>query len=256
MLENKVALITGGAKGIGEGCARVFSREGASVAILDVDDATGKPLSNELGSGVEYFHCDISDEDQVKQTVEKVHNTFGSIDILVNNAGRLHYATVSEETSDGWDQIMNTNLKGAFLCAKYTLPYMQSGENGGVVINMSSVQAFVTQQQVAAYATSKAGLIGLTRSIAVDYAPKIRSVAICPGGVDTPLNQNAFMESADPGKARRETQQIHLVNRMASSSEVGELAAFIASEKGSFINGQPIRMDGGIGLKIEGSKND
>ncbi|MDZ7693464.1 MAG: SDR family oxidoreductase [Balneolaceae bacterium] len=130
-------------------------------------------------------------------------------------------------------------------------------ENGsGVVVNMSSVQAFVTQEKVAAYATSKAALIGLTRSIAVDYAPNIRSVAVCPGGVDTPLNREAFRQSPDPEAVRQETIDIHLVKRMASQEEIGELVAFLASEKGSFITGQPVRIDGGIGLKVAGSKQD
>lgn len=256
MFDNKTAVITGGAKGIGEGCVRVFHREGASVAIVDVDEQAGTQLSTELGSRARFFYCDISDEDQTERAITDVIAHFESIHMLVNNAGRLHYATATEESSAGWDQIMNINLKGAFLCSKYTIPHMQSNNAGGVIVNMSSVQAFVTQENVAAYATSKAGLIGLTRSIAVDYAPDIRCVAICPGGVDTPLNQQAFQESADPEKARQETRNIHLVNRMASAEEVGEFVAFVCSDKGSFFNGQPLRIDGGIGLKIAGSKND
>jgi len=255
MFDDKTAVITGGAKGIGEGCTRVFHREGASVAIFDVDEQAGNQLSNELSSRARFFHCDISDEDQIKRAFREVEAHFGSIDILINNAGRMHYATATEESSSGWDQIMNINLKGAFLCAKYAIPHLQSNDTGGVIVNMSSVQAYVTQENVAAYATSKAGLIGLTRSIAVDYAPSIRCVAICPGGVDTPLNQQAFQESADPEKAMQETRDIHLVNRMASAEEIGEFVAFVCSDKGSFFNGQPLRIDGGIGLKIEGSKN-
>lgn len=253
--QNKTIIITGGGKGIGAGCAEVFHREEGQVVLLDVDVEAGTKLSDKLGERALFIECDISKEQQVIDAMEEADSHFGGIDVLVNNAGILHYATVTETTEKQWDSLMNVNLKGAFFCAKHAIPYMQQ-KSSGVVVNMSSVQAFVTQQKVAAYATSKAALIGLTRSIAVDYAPNIRSVAVCPGGVDTPLNRDAFQQSPDPEAVRQETIDIHLVKRMASQEEIGELVAFLASEKGSFITGQPIRIDGGIGLKVAGSKQD
>ncbi|MDR8390955.1 glucose 1-dehydrogenase [Aliifodinibius sp. S!AR15-10] len=253
--KGKTIVITGGAKGIGAGCAEIFHREDGQVVLLDVDGEAGAEFSKELGDRGIFIKCDISSEKEVEQAFDQAATHFGGIDVLVNNAGILHYATVTETSEKQWDSLMNVNLKGAFFCAKYAIPYMQQQETG-VVVNISSVQAYVTQENVAAYATSKAALIGLTRSIAVDYAPDIRSVAICPGGVDTPLNKDAFKKSADPVRARQETIDIHLVKRMARQEEIGELVAFVASEKGSFITGQPIRIDGGIGLKAAGSKND
>ncbi|MFH5884374.1 SDR family NAD(P)-dependent oxidoreductase [Halalkalibaculum sp. DA3122] len=253
--KNKTVVITGAAKGIGAGCAEVFYREEAQVVLLDIDEKAGIERSEQLGQRALFIQCDISREQQVADAMEQAASHFGGIDVLVNNAGILHYATVTETTEDQWDSLMNVNLKGAYLCSRHAIPYMQ--ENGsGVVVNMSSVQAFVTQEKVAAYATSKAALIGLTRSIAVDYAPDIRSVAVCPGGVDTPLNRQAFQQSPDPEAVRQETIDIHLLKRMARQEEIGELVAFVASDKGSFITGQPIRIDGGIGLKVEGSKKD
>ncbi|MFH5833991.1 SDR family NAD(P)-dependent oxidoreductase [Halalkalibaculum sp. DA384] len=253
--KNKTVVITGAAKGIGAGCAEVFYREEAQVVLLDIDEEAGIERSEQLGQRALFIQCDISREQQVADAMEQAASHFGGIDVLVNNAGILHYATVTETTEDQWDSLMNVNLKGAYLCSRHAIPYMQ--ENGsGVVVNMSSVQAFVTQEKVAAYATSKAALIGLTRSIAVDYAPDIRSVAVCPGGVDTPLNRQAFQQSPDPEAVRQETIDIHLLKRMARQEEIGELVAFVASDKGSFITGQPIRIDGGIGLKVEGSKKD
>ncbi|WP_234567877.1 SDR family NAD(P)-dependent oxidoreductase [Rhodohalobacter sp. 614A] len=253
--EGKTVVVTGGAKGIGAGCVKVFHREQAQVVILDVDEEAGSKIENQLGDRVLFLSCDISDEKQVSKAMKKAADHFGGIDVLVNNAGILHYATVTETTEQAWDSLMNVNLKGAFLCAKHAIPYMQKA-GSGVVVNMSSVQAYVVQEKVAAYVTTKSALIGLTNSIAVDYAPNIRSVAICPGGVDSELNRNAFQQSADPEKARQETIDIHLVKRMAQPEEIGEMVAYVASEKGSFITGQALRIDGGIGLRVAGSKND
>jgi NAD(P)-dependent dehydrogenase (short-subunit alcohol dehydrogenase family) len=253
--ENKTIVITGGAKGIGAGCAEVFHRQQGNVVILDIDTSAGQERCNELGSRAEFLQCDISKEQHVEQAMKHALDVFGSLDVLVNNAGIITYSTVTETSEEQWDKVLNINLKGAFLCAKHAIPYMLK-EGSGVVINMSSVQAFVTQERVAPYVTSKSALIGLTRSIAVDYAPKVRCVAICPGGVDTPMNQDAFQESADPNHVRQETIDLHLVERLGRPRDIGELAAFVASEKGSFINGQPLRIDGGMGIKVGGSKKE
>lgn len=253
--QDKTIVITGGAKGIGAGCAKVFYRQEGNVVVLDVDEATGRQRCADLGDRAHFIKCDVSREAGVEEAMSQAAGAFGGVDVLVNNAGILHYATVTETDQQEWDRLMGVNLRGAFLCAKHAIPHMlEAGE--GIVINMSSVQAFVTQQNVAAYAASKSALIGLTRSIAVDYAPRVRSVAICPGGIDTPMNREAFRESPDPEQVRRETIDLHLVERMGRSEEIGELVAFVASEKGSFINGQPIRIDGGMGIKIAGSKKN
>lgn len=248
----KTVVVTGGAKGIGEGCVRVFHRENANVVIFDKDTKSASKLQEELGERVYVVECDVSKESEVKRAIMQTKDKFGEIDVLINNAGILKYASVTESSAEDWDSILNINVKGAFLCAKHAIPSMQK-KGGGIVINISSAQAFMVQEKVAAYATSKSALLGLTRSIAVDYAPNIRSVALCPGGIDTPLNREAFQNSPDPEKTMQDTIDIHLVKRMGTSEEIGEMAAFAASEKGSFLNGHPIRIDGGIGTKIGGS---
>lgn len=253
--KDKTIVITGGAKGIGAGCAEVFHRQGGNIAVLDVDEAAGRQRCAELGERAHFIACDVSRESDVEKAMEQAAAAFGGVDVLVNNAGILHYASVTQTGQRDWDRLMGVNLKGAFLCAKHAIPQMLEA-GSGVVVNMSSVQAFVTQQKVAAYAASKSALIGLTRSIAVDYAPRVRSVAICPGGVDTPMNQAAFRQSPDPERVRQETIDLHLTGRMGRPDDIGELVAFVASEKGSFINGQPIRIDGGMGIKVAGSKKD
>jgi NAD(P)-dependent dehydrogenase (short-subunit alcohol dehydrogenase family) len=250
---NKTVIVTGGAKGIGEGCTTVFYRENANVAILDMDEKAGRKLVNQLGERAYFVKCDVSKAGQVKDAMDNISERYGNIHFLVNNAGILKYASVTDTSEKEWDSVLDVNIKGAFLCAKYAIPHILDA-GGGVVINMSSVQAFVAQSNVAAYVTSKSALIGLTRSIAVDYAPTVRSVAICPGGVDTPLNREAFQQSPDPEQVRQETVDLHLVGRMAEQNEIGELVAFVCSEKGSFINGQPLRIDGGLGIKVAGSK--
>ncbi len=253
--KDKTIVVTGGAKGIGAGCVEVFHREKAQIVILDLDEKAGEDLRHKLGERAKFIQCDVSKEQEVKLAIEQTVDEFGRLDVLVNNAGILQYSSVTETSAENWDSIMDVNVKGAFLCAKYAIPVMLKNDSG-VVINMSSVQAYVTQEKVAAYVTSKSALIGLTQSIAVDYAPEIRSVAICPGGIDTPLNREAFQQSADPEKARQETIDIHLVGRMGTTEEIGEFVAFVAGEKGSFITGQALRIDGGVGLKVAGSVND
>jgi NAD(P)-dependent dehydrogenase (short-subunit alcohol dehydrogenase family) len=158
-----------------------------------------------------------------------------------------------ETSEELWDRVMDCNLKSAFLMSKAVLPGMVDA-NSGVIINVSSVQAFITQDQVAAYTTSKTALLGLTRSIAVDYAPNIRCVVVCPGTIDTPMLRNAFQESPDPNAVLQECVDMHLLKKIGSPSEVGEFIAYLASNKASFITGQAFRIDGGLGIAIGGSK--
>ncbi len=252
--KNKTVLITGGAKGIGGACSRAFYRENANVVILDTDPL-GQALAAELGERALFIQCDVSKEAAVKKAMEQAAQTFGGIDVLVNNAGIQRYSTVTETSEEEWDLVMNVNLKSAFLCAKHAIPPMQK-QGGGVVVNVSSVQAFISQQTVAPYVTSKTALLGLTRSIAVDYGPEIRCVAVCPGTIDTPMLRSAFELSPDPEAVYQECVDMHLVKRIGTPEEVAELILFLAGENGRFFTGQAIRIDGGLGITIAGSKKE
>jgi NAD(P)-dependent dehydrogenase (short-subunit alcohol dehydrogenase family) len=248
--KNKTVVITGAAKGIGAACAHLFLDSGANVALLDLIFPT--QLSDDKSLSIV---CDVSNEQQVKQAMEKIENHFGSIDYLVNNAGIQRYGTVTETSSDEWDLVMNVNLKSIFLCAKYAIPSMLKN-NKGVVINISSVQAFVTQHNVSAYTASKSAILGLTRSIAVDYAPSIRCVAVCPGTIDTPMLRDAIALSPNPTEVMEECINMHLTKRIGTSEEVAELVKYLCDDKSGFITGQAFRIDGGLGITILGSKKD
>ena len=252
--ENVKVVVTGGAKGIGGACVKAFMEGGAKVCILDIDQA-GQEFADTLGDNTFFIHCDVSKEDEVKTAFKKIEKKLGAVEILVNNAGIQRYSTVTETSEEEWDLVMNVNLKSAFLCSKYAIPMMVNNKKG-CVINVASVQSFISQKNVAPYTTSKTALLGLTRSIAVDYAPNIRSVAVCPGTVDTPMLRNSIQESPNPDEVLEECNEMHLVKRICSSEEVGELITYLASDKAGFITGQAIRIDGGLGVTIGGSKRD
>ena len=249
--QNKTVVITGAAKGIGASCARLFYGAGANVASIDI----ANDESAIIGDRWQFINCDVSSETQVKEAFENINNHFGSVDILVNNAGIQRYGTVTETSGEDWDLVMNVNLKSLFLCSKYAIPFMLQKKKG-VIINMASVQAFVSQPKVAAYTTAKTAILGLTRSIAVDYSPYIRCVAVCPGTIDTPMLRDSFALSPDPNEVLQECIDMHLVKRIGTPDEVAELVMYLADDKASFITGQAIRIDGGLGITIQGSKKD
>jgi NAD(P)-dependent dehydrogenase (short-subunit alcohol dehydrogenase family) len=250
-MKNKTVIITGASKGIGLACAKLFYKEGANVALLDISSDESAIVDSRWN----YRACDASNTDAVKHAIQSIYQRFGRIDFLINNAGIQRYGNVTDTSEDQWDLVMNVNLKSQYLCAKHAIPYMQK-QDSGVVINVSSVQAFVSQQNVAAYTTAKTALLGLTRSIAVDYAPHIRCVAVCPGTIDTPMLRDALAQSPDPDAVMQECIDMHPAGRIGTPEEVAELIAFLCSDKAGFMTGQAIRIDGGLGIAIGGSKRN
>ncbi|MFT4834394.1 MAG: NAD(P)-dependent dehydrogenase (short-subunit alcohol dehydrogenase family) [Marinoscillum sp.] len=247
--KGKHIVVTGGAKGIGAAAVEVFLREGGKVSVLDLEHGTS---SNE---NVAYHLCDVAKGDQIERAMNASIAQFGEVSVLVNNAGINRYATLTETTEELWDTVMNVNLKSAFLASKLAIPSMLN-LGKGVVVNVSSVQAFISQSQVAAYTTSKTAMLGLTRSIAVDYGPKVRCVAVCPGTINTPMLQSAILESPNPEEVMKECEDMHLMKKVGDPKEVGEFIAYLASDKASFMTGQAFRIDGGLGVSIGGSKRD
>jgi len=247
--QNKTVVVTGGGKGIGAACAKVFFDAGANVVVLDKDDDT---------SGITdprwlVLQCDVAVEAQVIEAAEKVWQHYNNVHYLVNNAGIQRYGTVVDTTADEWDKVMNVNLKSYFLCSKYFIPLIQKS-GSGVVINVASVQAFVSQKNVATYTTAKTAILGLTRSIAIDFAPNIRCVAVCPGTIDTPMVRTSFSLSPDPDAVLQECIDMHPIGRIGTPEDVAEVVKFMCDDKAGFITGQYIRVDGGLGITINGSK--
>lgn len=248
----KHVVVTGGAKGIGGAAVTRFLEEGACVTVLDLDEKQARKRLVNFEDRSLFIHCDVSNAGQVEGAFNQIDVRFGAVDVLVNNAGIQRYSTVTDTTEEEWDLVMNVNLKSAFLCSKYAIPLMQK-RGQGVVINVASVQSFITQRKVAPYTTSKTAMLGLTRSIAVDYAPDIRAVAVCPGTVDTPMLRWAANQSPDPEEVYREVREMHLTQRIAEPVEIADLILYLSSDKAAFITGQAIRIDGGLGLVVAGS---
>lgn len=247
-MRSKIAIVTGAAKGIGLATVRAFLDAGYAVGAFDIDP-TGRDLAWDDPDRVLFQMCDVSIEQQVEAGVEAVVKRWGRIDVLVNNAGIQRYSTVTQTSEQEWDMVMNVNLKSAFLCAKHTIPHMMSGGQG-VVINIASVQSFMSQKNVAPYTTSKTALLGLTRSIAVDYGPIVRCIAICPGTVDTPMLHEAIKESPNPDTVLHECDRMHVLERIAKPEEIAAMTLFLAGDKAPFITGRAIRIDGGLGITI------
>ncbi len=251
---NKVALVTGGAMGIGGAVAKLLAQRGAKVLIVDRAENEGLKKLSELksnGGDVEFFKADISNIQNCSDSVNKALELFGKLDIISNNAGIQRYGTVETTPENEWDEVMNINLKSVFYICKYAIPHLK--KTRGTIVNMTSVQAFATQRGVAAYTTSKHALIGLTRSMAIDYARDgIRVNCVAPGTVDTPMLQFAASLDPDPESVYKTCRNMHPLGRIAEAEEVAEVVAFLASEKASFVTGACYQVDGGLLLPIGG----
>ena len=251
-IKGSTAIVTGGAKGIGEACVRLLANHGANVAILDIDSDAERSLSASIGVNCNAYCLDVSSSNDVRRVIKNVVSDLGPPALLVNNAGIGHYGTVTETSDEDWDRVLSVNLKSYFLCARESIPYIQS-IGAGSIVNVASVQSFMSQKRVAAYYASKAGIIGLTRAIAVDYAPSIRCNAVCPGTVDTPMLAEAISGVPDHDAILQECRDMYLLKRIAQPMEIAQLVVYLLSNLSSFITGQAIRIDGGIGLEIGGS---
>ncbi|MBE0409830.1 MAG: glucose 1-dehydrogenase [Anaerolineales bacterium] len=252
-LKDRVAIVTGGAKGIGQGVAKVMIQEGAKVAVVDWDEANGKKTAlklQETGGDAIFIKCDVSNEEQVKNMVQKTLEHYGRIDILVNNAGIGVYKSVLDATSQDWDHCLNVNLKSQFLCSKYTIPHMQA-VGKGAIINISSVHSHAAVKGVAPYAASKGAITTLTRNMAIEYGPTIRVNAIAPGWVLTPLIQSIFDGYSDPAEQQRQVEQRQVMKRIGRPEDIGHAVAFLASDEASFITGTQLFVDGGLTAQLE-----
>lgn len=253
--QNKIAVVTGGGKGIGRGVAQLFSKRGAKVAILDRDSKAGISTRDEIlssGNQAQFVRTELSDPDSVTQAFETVVSAFGGIDILSCNAGIQRYGDIESTTIEAWDEVMDVNLKSMFLCSKAAIKHLKKSK--GTIVLMGSVQGYATQKNVLAYTTSKHAIIGFVRAMALDLAADgVRINGVAPGTVNTPMLKDAVEQDSNPDKLWKTLDAMHPLGRIAQPKEIAEVVAFLAGEKASFITGSIILADGGLLLPISGS---
>jgi NAD(P)-dependent dehydrogenase (short-subunit alcohol dehydrogenase family) len=246
----RVIIVTGGASGIGKGIATAFAEQEHIVVIVDVDETKGLETIAELASDHNdrcfFIATDVANSGQVRNTVEWVFQKFGHIDVLVNNAGIVLFKSLLDVSEAEWDQLLNTDLKGAFLCTKAVLPYMIR-QKRGVVINIASNHAFATLPDSEVYAAAKGGLVSFTRSLSQSFGHQgIRAVAICPGFTDTPHMRRWLSSSQDPLALESYITSLHPAGRIATPLDIGRLAVFLASDNAAMITGTSVVIDGGL----------
>ena len=246
---SNVAVVTGAASGIGRATALRLARDGYEIAMMDLDAgglAESRAQVEQAGGRAHAFPVDVCDPLSVGSVTRKIAVTVGPPQVLVNVAGIGVAATVLETSDEDWNRVLAVNLTGPFLTIRATLPLMLD-RGSGVVVNIASVAGQVGLARRAAYCASKAGLVGLTRAVAVDHAGEgIRCVAICPGTVETEWIAKIIAGAPDPAAVRQTMAERQLDGRMGSPEEVAAMVAFVASPDGRFINGTALVLDGGM----------
>lgn len=247
-LDDKTAIVTGGAKGIGFACARRFLEQGAQVIIADVDEKTGNKAEKSLAElgDVRFVHCDVGDRLSVRNLMAATLDSFNSLDVLVNNAGIIHSDDFLDISEEDFDRVMQVNLKGAFLCgqaaARQMVDQIEEGRAPGTIINMSSINAQVAIPSQVPYSISKGGVQQLTKVMALSLASRgIRVNAIGPGSINTDI---LAAVNNDPEAKNRILSRTPM-GRIGEASEIASIVAFLASDDASYITGQTLYADGG-----------
>jgi len=240
-LGGRIALITGGAQGIGAACARRMAMESAQVVIVDRAEAAGQALADEIGA--RFIHADVGESGQVQAAVDQTVAALGRIDLLVNNAGVFKAAPFLDVTEADFDAVLRVNLKGAFLMAQAVARVMVAGGVKGSIVNMSSVNAVMAIPEIASYNISKGGINQLTRAMALALADQgIRVNAVAPGTIATELAAQAVLTSEE---ARKRILSRTPMKRLGSVEEIAEVVAWLASDASSYLTGEIITADGG-----------
>ena len=247
-LEGRVAVITGGASGIGLGVATRLAEAGAGVAILDIDDLRGGKAAQALegqGFRAAYYHCDVTSATDCEDVTERILDDFGKIDILINNAGvaiRKNTVTLAEEE---WDLALNVSLKGTYLLSHYVIPHMIAG-GGGSIINTGSGWSFTGGRDAVSYCAAKGGVLNLTRAMAIDHGQhNIRVNCVCPGDVDTPMLRSECEQLGEDTDEFMKEAADRPLNRVGTPADVANAVLFFASDMSSWVTGAFLAVDGG-----------
>jgi len=246
----KVAVVTGAGKGIGTAVARALALEGASVIIFDYDGESARETEeaiNRKGGTAMAVVGSVSIAADAQRAVAAAVDNYGGLDYLVNNAGVCIYGEVPEMLEDDWDYVIDTNLKGIFLLSKYSIPEMRK-RRGGAIVNLASVQALMSQREVAAYAATKGGIVSLTRTLALDHAKdKIRVNSVLPGSVRTPMLLHAAeLVPGEPEVTIERWGKIHPRGTVIEPEEIANVVLFLLSDEASAVTGAPYVVDAGL----------
>jgi NAD(P)-dependent dehydrogenase (short-subunit alcohol dehydrogenase family) len=247
-LTGKRALITGGASGIGRETALLFAREGAAVAVVDLDEVGGQAVVREIannGGQAIFVRCDVSQAADCQHAVQQTVDKLGGLDILFNNAGIIRRATVIDTTEEEWDRVMAVNVKSIFLLSKYAIPVMaQAG--GGVIINTASGWGLVGGRKAVSYCASKGAVVNMTRAMALDHGEQnIRVNCICPGDTDTGMLRNEARQLEEPCERFLAEAAQRPLRRIGRPEEIAQAALYLASDASSFVTGTSLVVDGG-----------
>lgn len=243
LVEGKVALVTGGGSGIGRQACLVFSREGAQVVVCDVAVEGGEETVGQIeqaGGQATFIKADVAQAAEVEALVAKTVETYGRLDCAYNNAGIAgQTARVADDSEQNWDRILSINLKGVWLCLKYEIAHMLQ-QGGGAIVNTASDAGLIGLKRAGAYVASKHGVVGLTKTAALEYAKSnIRVNAVCPGPIDTPMLRGASERVIDAMAAAQPN------GRLGQPQEIAEAAVWLCSDAASFVTGHPMPVDGG-----------
>jgi NAD(P)-dependent dehydrogenase (short-subunit alcohol dehydrogenase family) len=243
-LEGRVAIVTGGARGIGAATAAALAEAGAMVMIGDVEAEAGQATARQVGGA--FVEADVSRVTDVERLMSAAVERFGGLDVLVNNAGVVLARSALDTAEEEWDRVLAVNLKGAWLCARAAVPHMVQ-RGGGAIVNVVSNAGLVGFPNTAAYCASKGGLANLTRAMALDFAPlRVRVNAVCPGHTRTPMAERFVAAQADPEAFLDDfVRRQHPLGRMAEPAEIARAIRFLASDEASFVTGALLPVDGG-----------